>query len=793
MPVSSENSISDPYYPNGVTVSFGFDFKAASASEVIAVDGDGNTISTALYSVTLDEDEGGSLTFGTAPTADAYPVLYVMSDPALTQPSNFDNSGPSFNPAGVTRAFDRAAVRDLRLKREIDRSFRVPFGEGGATLPGALARAGRFFAFDGGGNPYASAGGGADDLLRTDLVADSGTALIRYKFNSFLSNSRLLTDKLDEIISVKDFGAEGDGVTDDTAALATANSTATLFGKSLFFPAGTYMTDPATATTNWYGEAGSIIKNRLLLNDNYVIVTATGIDRIHFDGLTFDGNVSADPSPWNSGNYNTFTGVAGLSVEDCERPLVSNCHAQNMRHHGFRFARCLNATWQNCTATRMRGIFGDGFISISSIGITLSGCSATDYTRIGVVIDSYGGGDVLTGYKITITGCFFWNGHDASIIHGGGEYNAGIWCEHTGDISISGTFVWDNVHNGIVAATGSNNNGFPGSHSQCTITGTHTVGSIYGINVYSLVGKPVICSVVNSSAKLAKIAFVGGANTATDSFTWLGCHADYDASATNGRGFATETGAVTGKPSFFVGPGCTVTRWAENLTYLDDGGGGAATADVGSFFASTTAMRVNVEGLRHVDDKKVYVRVYAGKAHDITLRDLDFSFSGGGTTAGTISIIDCTTRTSSFFGGESLHAEVNGGTVRGQLNIAADNIVFDAVVEITDAAKVWLVSAKTGKYPAFKISGKFTKDINTHGPVLHLGFGSISFGAFIIDAVFYNSGAASAVKPFIEYAHTPEIYFSAVFCDNSVTNISDFDDGGNPITTWTGVTKVAMH
>lgn len=60
---------------------------------------------------------------------------------------------------------------------------------------------------------------------------------------------RTLQDKLDDIVSVKDFGATGDGVTDDTAAIqraldrayATAHSASlTDYHRTIFFPAGTY-------------------------------------------------------------------------------------------------------------------------------------------------------------------------------------------------------------------------------------------------------------------------------------------------------------------------------------------------------------------------------------------------------------------------------------------------------------------------------------------------------------------------------------------------------------------------
>src|SRR3954468_14673432 len=52
--------------------------------------------------------------------------------------------------------------------------------------------------------------------------------------------ARPIAEKLSEIISVKDFGARGDDVTDDTAALQAGISAAQSAGRPLFIPAGRY-------------------------------------------------------------------------------------------------------------------------------------------------------------------------------------------------------------------------------------------------------------------------------------------------------------------------------------------------------------------------------------------------------------------------------------------------------------------------------------------------------------------------------------------------------------------------
>ncbi len=60
---------------------------------------------------------------------------------------------------------------------------------------------------------------------------------------------RSFRDKLGDFVSVKDFGAVGDGITDDTAAIVAALA-ALAGGGALYFPAGTYITTNGLTISN---------------------------------------------------------------------------------------------------------------------------------------------------------------------------------------------------------------------------------------------------------------------------------------------------------------------------------------------------------------------------------------------------------------------------------------------------------------------------------------------------------------------------------------------------------------
>jgi hypothetical protein len=121
--------------------------------------------------------------------------------------------------------------------------------------------------------------------------------------------ARTSLSKLRDVVSVKDFGAVGDGVADDTAAIQAAINAAT----SIYFPHGTYMTD-----------GGHNIQGKSLIgfNRDVSIIKARGTNT----GVTiFTGARTSPSSPggWGSGGafrlenlgiYGNWNGTSDLTV-----------------------------------------------------------------------------------------------------------------------------------------------------------------------------------------------------------------------------------------------------------------------------------------------------------------------------------------------------------------------------------------------------------------------------------------------------------------------------------------------
>lgn len=236
MTVSTTESHSGPYLPNGLTTDFPFEFAVGSSTEVV-VFLDGEEVDSNSYAVELnDPDEtihdGGTIVFWSAPTG---AELYVWSNPDFTQEIGFRNAGP-FLPASHDEANDRGAIRDIWLKGETARSIRFPVGETAPELPAAADRLGSYFAFDADGDPVMASGTGADAALRTDLASSGGAALSGF-LGGAGATARSVQARLRDTVSVKDFGAVGDNVADDGPAIAAAIATG---AATIFFPDGTY-------------------------------------------------------------------------------------------------------------------------------------------------------------------------------------------------------------------------------------------------------------------------------------------------------------------------------------------------------------------------------------------------------------------------------------------------------------------------------------------------------------------------------------------------------------------------
>ncbi len=127
-----------------------------------------------------------------------------------------------------------------------------------------------------------------------DTAANIDAQDVTYKLPAMDSVFTNVEAKLAETVSVKDFGAVGDGITDDTAAIQAALNT----GRVAYLPAGTYLVSSAlTITLNNTGICGdgygSVIKTTSATADIFLIGDGTTeISGLLFENFSLWSNVT---------------------------------------------------------------------------------------------------------------------------------------------------------------------------------------------------------------------------------------------------------------------------------------------------------------------------------------------------------------------------------------------------------------------------------------------------------------------------------------------------------------------
>lgn len=210
------------YVADGVDTSYLYPFPIF-ASEDLKVYFDG---AEQVSGFTIDgagETAGGSVTFDTAPAEDV--IITLARELPIERVTDYLEGG-DFSAASINTELDYVIASLQQVNRENDLMLKYGDHEtpGNVTLPGRGARANKALGFDGDGNPVAVSLEGS--MAAPDFTA-TGTGAM----------TRTSADKFSDLISIKDFGAVGDGLTDDTVAIQNALAA----HNTVFLPEGVYL------------------------------------------------------------------------------------------------------------------------------------------------------------------------------------------------------------------------------------------------------------------------------------------------------------------------------------------------------------------------------------------------------------------------------------------------------------------------------------------------------------------------------------------------------------------------
>ena len=227
--------------------------------------------------------------------------------------------------------------------------------------------------------------------LSDALATSSGSSLVGFLQSGTSATSRTVQSKLRDVVSVKDFGAVGNGVTNDSVAIQNAINAAV--GKQLFLPKGTYLISSAISlpsNTNIVGEGWQSIlylasgaNTKVLTNSDIV----NGNNNIWLDSFAIDGNSAGQ----SGGSY--AVGIDFNYVNDFKINNVYVHHTREMciyirKGTNFEITGCKTEYAQGATYP---GIYIGDFLLPYPTAVTngtISNCSSNNNGQDGILVEN---------------------------------------------------------------------------------------------------------------------------------------------------------------------------------------------------------------------------------------------------------------------------------------------------------------------------------------------------------------------------------------------------------------------
>lgn len=213
------------YNADGVqgTYSYGFPI---FASEDLRVSVNGAEQISGFIITGAGQTAGGAVVFDTPPAQGT--IITLARDLPIERVTDYLEGG-DFSAASINTELDYMVAAIQQVGRENDVMLRYAETEepGGVYLPARNMRANKALGFDGNGDPVAMSVTGGSGGSGSGNYTAAGTGAV----------TRTSNDKHSDVTSIKDFGAVGDGLTDDTNAIINALNAA----DTIYIPEGVYL------------------------------------------------------------------------------------------------------------------------------------------------------------------------------------------------------------------------------------------------------------------------------------------------------------------------------------------------------------------------------------------------------------------------------------------------------------------------------------------------------------------------------------------------------------------------
>lgn len=268
---------------------------------------------------------------------------------------------------------------------------------------------------------------------------------------------RTVEAKLKDVVSVKDFGAVGDGVTNDTAAIqAAVNAVGTAGGGTVYFPAGTYLVS-ATIAVNY---SNVYLRGEGMWNTLITRNSSAFSDTILFQGGGSDATLLLNVGITDIGIRTTglMSSGAHLQLDGVARFEINSVYAEN----GY-----INLLFKAATA----GVITNTY----TLGTNLYGGSGTN--RAYVQFTNSAGGYTKKDCGDVFVDNFNWRSNTSNQLYGYGliiESADGLWFQngHIGNCVTANIFINSNNTAPLNLVFFSNVMSDEGVAHSCLITGS---------------------------------------------------------------------------------------------------------------------------------------------------------------------------------------------------------------------------------------------------------------------------------------------------------------------------------
>lgn len=204
-------------------------------------------------------------------------------------------------------------------------------------------------------------------------------------------------NKLTEFVSVKDFGAIGNGLTDDRIAFVNALAT----GKPVYVPAGDYLISsavpiPSNSTIFGYGRASRLYTS--LSSPVNIFTCAAGATNITLRGLHFDGRRKSGsiviPGSRGRGNALILFGSTGAWTTNLQ---VLDCFFTEAIHFHLAFESCDGVTVRNVVVNG-NGLNAGGTSPLGNV----DGVHFTNCRNASIDVGDINSGDDMVGFTTDV-------------------------------------------------------------------------------------------------------------------------------------------------------------------------------------------------------------------------------------------------------------------------------------------------------------------------------------------------------------------------------------------------------